>query len=437
MSEFISIQVGQCGNQIGSTFWPLVLREYGILKSNETFNQIRTIKNDEKNVTDAFHSFFHVPDNKINHSYKNIADLNLAKVKARAILIDMEDSVVSRFKRGPLRNLFDQSCTITNYPGSGNNWAVGYHTHGRLYKNKIQNVIRKSAEKCDSLHGFLLMHSVGGGTGSGLGTATLNFLEDDYPNINKFLSSVYPTETSDVITAPYNKNQSSHNISKKPFKDMNSIIVNMLLHLTSGARFPGYLNTDMNDIATNLVPYPQLNYIFSSISPLHMNSTVTVSKNYQLQDELFTNVWSRSHQLLKLDPLHPKSSIIGVAYISRGDCSIESLEKNIKKFQKNKKFTPWSKEATKIGFCAIPPTGHPKSLLCLSNSTFMRAMFKNRLDQFNKLYKRKAYLHHYTQVEGFDLEHFGEAQESIQLIHDRYQEVENQKYVETRRLYTF
>lgn len=34
----------------------------------------------------------------------------------------MEDSVVSRFKQGPLRQLFDQTCTVTNYPGSGNNW---------------------------------------------------------------------------------------------------------------------------------------------------------------------------------------------------------------------------------------------------------------------------------------------------------------------------
>lgn len=34
----------------------------------------------------------------------------------------MEDSVVGGLKRGPLRDLFDQKCMVTNYPGCGNNW---------------------------------------------------------------------------------------------------------------------------------------------------------------------------------------------------------------------------------------------------------------------------------------------------------------------------
>lgn len=34
----------------------------------------------------------------------------------------MEDSVIAGVKKGPLRDLFDQTCIVTNYPGSGNNW---------------------------------------------------------------------------------------------------------------------------------------------------------------------------------------------------------------------------------------------------------------------------------------------------------------------------
>lgn len=48
----------------------------------------------------------------------------------------------------------------------------------------------------------------------------------------------------------------------------------------SGARFPGGLNADMNDLATNLVPYPQLHYIFSSVSPITMTApTVPMMRN--------------------------------------------------------------------------------------------------------------------------------------------------------------
>lgn len=181
----------------------------------------------------------------------------------------MEDSVVARYNYGPLKRLFDKTYTVTNYPGSGNNWAEGYHTHGSAYRSKIEDVIRKSVEKCDCLHGFLLMHSLGGGTGSGLGTATLKLLDDIYPHVDRFVSCVYPASTQDVVTSPYNVllatqklidyatcvfpvenralqdicsiftngkkhnlDQAKYNATCSPFQDMNSIIVNMLLHLT-------------------------------------------------------------------------------------------------------------------------------------------------------------------------------------------------------------
>ncbi|XP_074094470.1 tubulin epsilon chain [Cotesia typhae] len=466
MSEFICVQVGQCGNQIGSAFWPLALHEYGIETSSGGVNQLKFQKDHKKNIddlADAFHSFFYVPDNSEKFSFKRISDLNSAKVKARAVLIDMEDSVVSRFKQGPLRNLFDQTCTVTNYPGSGNNWAVGYYTHGRNYHDKLEETIRKTAERCDSLHGFLLTHSLGGGTGSGLGTATLSLLADEYPHVDKFLSTVHPAAAQDVVTAPYNVllatkelidhatcvfpadngalldicnsqickkdnvDQLNYNATCKPFQDMNSIVVNMLLHLTSGARFPGSLNTDMNDLATNLVPYPQLHYIFSSVSPISMTAPkLTITKKTKVQDELFMNAWSRSHQLIKLDPLNPKSVIISAGHIARGNCSMDDMIRNIQRFQNKAKFTPWSKEVMKIGLCNVPPAGHPASLLCLLNSTSMRLMLKNVINQFDKLYQRKAHVHHYLEVDGFEAEHFDEAKESIKVVCDRYREVERQ-----------
>ena len=63
--------------------------------------------------------------------------------------------------------------------------AVGYYTHGAEYHDKICDTIRKAVEMCDCLHGFLLMHSLGGGTGSGLGTATLKMLADYYPHVDR------------------------------------------------------------------------------------------------------------------------------------------------------------------------------------------------------------------------------------------------------------
>ena len=64
--------------------------------------------------------------------------------------------------------------------------------------------VRRTAEMCDSLQSFFLIHSLGGGTGSGLGTYLLTLLEDSFPDVYRFSTAVFPSEDDDVITSPYN-----------------------------------------------------------------------------------------------------------------------------------------------------------------------------------------------------------------------------------------
>jgi tubulin epsilon len=66
---------------------------------------------------------------------------------------------------------------LTDVSGAGNNWAHGFHAYGPQYRDSIMELVRMEAEQCESLQGFLLMHSLGGGTGSGLGSYLLSVLE--------------------------------------------------------------------------------------------------------------------------------------------------------------------------------------------------------------------------------------------------------------------
>ncbi|XP_049811882.1 tubulin epsilon chain-like isoform X2 [Schistocerca nitens] len=366
MSEFIIVQVGQCGNQIGNEFWPLVLQEHGIHWKNQRISTQKLQKSKQMELSKALHSFFSIPKSSTESTYKTVADLERGNVKARALCIDMEDSVVANYRNGPLRNIFDKACLLTNYPGSGNNWAEGNLSHGRRYASKIENLLRKSAESCDQLHGFLLLFSVGGGTGSGLGSSLLPLLSDIFPDVHRLVTCVYPAGNDDVITAPYNAALATQQLTdhadcvfpvgnkalidicsrmrrsrdeevvrrivrSKPFQDMNHIIVHMLLNLTSGARFPGTLNVDMGDIPTNMVPFPGLHYISSAISPLGA----------------------------------------------------------LLRYQKKIKVAPWSEDAIKTGLCSVPPAYCPSSVLGLYNTSSMTDLFENVLTQFKKLYSRK------------------------------------------------
>ena len=42
----------------------------------------------------------------------------------------------------------------------------------------VLDIVRKEAENCDALQGFQLVHSLGGGTGSGMGSLVLAKVRD-------------------------------------------------------------------------------------------------------------------------------------------------------------------------------------------------------------------------------------------------------------------
>ena len=64
----------------------------------------------------------------------------------------------------------------------------------------------READGSDSLEGFVLCHSIAGGTGSGMGSHLLECLNDRYAKKLVQTYSVFPNqeETSDVVVQPYN-----------------------------------------------------------------------------------------------------------------------------------------------------------------------------------------------------------------------------------------
>lgn len=55
----------------------------------------------------------------------------------------------------------------------------------------------------------------------------------------------------------------------------------------------------------------------------------------------------------------------------------------------------------KIGLCSIPPAGHSSSLLCLLNSSTMSLLFKDVIQEFSKLYRKKVQTHNDTKLNFF------------------------------------
>jgi tubulin beta len=84
--------------------------------------------------------------------------------------------------------------------GAGNNWAKGHYTEGAELIDSVLDVVRKEAESCDCLQGFQITHSLGGGTGSGMGTLLISKIREEYPDRMMCTFSVFPSpKVSDTV----------------------------------------------------------------------------------------------------------------------------------------------------------------------------------------------------------------------------------------------
>src|SRR4051794_10180731 len=79
-------------------------------------------------------------------------------------------------RTGAYRQLFHHQQLITGEGGAAKNYARGHYTIGEKIIDLVLDRIRMLADNCTGLQGFLIFHSLGGGTGSGFGALLLERL---------------------------------------------------------------------------------------------------------------------------------------------------------------------------------------------------------------------------------------------------------------------
>ena len=115
------------------------------------------------------------------------------KYVPRAILVDLEPGTMDSVRSGPFGQIFRPDNFVFGQSGAGNNWAKGHYTEGAELVDSVLDVVRKEAESCDCLQGFQLCHSLGGGTGSGMGTLLISKIREEYPDRIMNTFSVVPS----------------------------------------------------------------------------------------------------------------------------------------------------------------------------------------------------------------------------------------------------
>ena len=76
--------------------------------------------------------------------------------------------------------------------------VIGYE-EGEKVQDEILDMIDREADGSDSLEGFVMTHSIAGGTGSGLGSYLLEAINDRFPKKLIQTYSVFPNDNDVVI----------------------------------------------------------------------------------------------------------------------------------------------------------------------------------------------------------------------------------------------
>ena len=156
---------------------------------------------------------------------------------ARAVFVDTEPKVV----RGVVRSLGAERvhprCALVEQSGRGNNWAMGYNGIDGGGRNGIADAaleaLRWQWERCDWCTGLVLCHSLGGGTGSGLGSLLLQEARDLYPRHYLTSAAVCPFAAGELPLGQYNATLALSFLQE--FADAIVLLDNtqLLRHLTS------------------------------------------------------------------------------------------------------------------------------------------------------------------------------------------------------------
>lgn len=186
-----------------------------------------------------------------------------------------------------------------------------------------------AVDQCDNLQGFFVFHSIGGGTGSGIGAEVLHELYAQFDKKVIFQPVVYPSNNfSSSIVEPYNAifathytrdivdltmvmdNEAAYKMCQKnlgvknpDFLHVNRLIAQAMSTCTTSLRYDCILNASLPEILTNLVPKHQFRYPILSLSPVR-SATKSQHDHFTTQDivtELFEerNVLCDCGQILK------------------------------------------------------------------------------------------------------------------------------------------
>ena len=436
--EIITVQVGRTGNNIAHEFWRNICDEHQI-----DFDKAkgRFVGDQSSGLIDNVGVFFDEGRD--------------ARFTPRAVLCDLNLADLEQVTREPLGNLYRPEMVVANDEGSGNCYAKAFHTEGPDIADRILDIVRQQVEKCNCLQGVQFVHSMGGGTGSGLSGLLLKAVNDylDNKSIMQSVATLPSPGFSDTVLEVYNAAlalqdsleycdqvfvhdnaalsricRDAFSFDSPKFNQMNSIVALGMSGLTSSLRFPGLLNADLRKIHTSLVPFKNAHFLMTAFAPLSMSEYSKFSV-YDLAQRMLV----KESISLSCEPLNPgtgegqvKARSLASFAAFRGDFGAAEVDEVLRDLEKHgshfdRIFPDWIPCSISQSICSTP---HPEIGNCVtyaSNNTAIHEVFDRIGSDWDKMFAVKSHLHVYEK-DGIHANDMLEARNVVRYLSDQYRD---------------
>jgi len=438
MRECISIHIGQAGCQIGNACWELYCLEHGLDHEGYPIDKKQLDKNERESAS----TFFQCTQG--------------GRYVPRSVFVDLEPTVIDSIRNSDFKKLFHPGQMITGKEDAANNYARGHYTVGKEILSKVDDQIRILSEQCDSLQGFLLMNSCGGGTGSGFTSLLAERLSLNHHRKPKLNFGIYPAPTvSSVIVEPYNAVLNTHNtiehmdvafmfdneaiyqicrdqlnIDTPSYKNLNRLIAQVVSSITASLRFSGSMNVDLTEFQTNLVPYPRIHFPLVTLSPL-VSKEDSGHSTFSVQD-LVNSCFNQNGENQMVKCRTDEGKFMACCLLFRGDVVPKDVNAAIAKVkqQRSIQFVDWCPTGFKVGINHQKPKHVPDSDLAdlgrsccmLSNTTALASMWSKLNHKFDLMHQKRAFVHWFV-GEGMEEGELAEAREDLGALEKDYIEI--------------
>uniref|UniRef100_A0A8C9ITA4 Tubulin delta chain n=1 Tax=Piliocolobus tephrosceles TaxID=591936 RepID=A0A8C9ITA4_9PRIM len=407
--SIVTVQLGQCGNQIGFEVFDALLRD------SHSSHGLCCKRENEAYQASCKERFFSEEENGVPI--------------ARAVLVDMEPKVINQTLSKAAQSgrwKYGQHACFCQKQGSGNNWAYGYSVHGPRHEESIMNLIRKEVEKCDSFSGFFIIMSMAGGTGSGIGAFVTQNLQDQYSNSLKMNQIIWPYGTDGVSLFL--------KVSERP--GVVALACNPSTLGGQGGQIRKSRDRDHpGDLMEHLVPHPEFKMLSVRNVP-HMSenslaySTFTwagllkhlrqmLISNAKMEEGIDWHVQPPSSGLPSLGKmslnkdLHFNTSIANLVILRGKDVQSADVEG----FKDPALYTSWLEPVNAFNVWKTQRafSKYEKSAVLVSNSQFLVKPLDMIVGKAWNMFASKAYIHQYTKF-GIEEEDFLDSFTSLEQV---------------------